>query len=330
MSYGPFASTRDPLVESAWLKWAHGVGHAQALDADIDIDMFAASPDNDPLLGVGTDYDPRRHGFTVRVADVAPVPKRWGLMLGDVAHNYRSALDHAAWTIVSRGTTPSSALNTKQRRLIQFPIADQRAAFNGSLHTRLPGARRRDIAIVRRRQPYHYSPRNRSRHYLTVLAALNNRDKHRTLQPIWVHATRLDIEIARMRDCVVPRLGWPRRRGPLEIGSEIAFIRARKRGGSRSWTSSCASPESPGSRITSASERGSFSAPCSPRSCSASSRHPPRKSSTAANSGRGSTNAARRVALGPLAGERDRPRVGLVTSHPTLLDQSHRPPARIG
>jgi hypothetical protein len=63
-----------------------------------------------------------------------------------------------------------------------------------------------------------------------VLAALNNSDKHRTLQPIWVQPTRLGIEITRMQDCVVPRVGFARRVTPLEVDAEIAFIRARKLG----------------------------------------------------------------------------------------------------
>ena len=34
MSFGPFSGTYDPLFRGAWLKWAHGLSHAQALDAD--------------------------------------------------------------------------------------------------------------------------------------------------------------------------------------------------------------------------------------------------------------------------------------------------------
>lgn len=228
MSFGPFAGTYDPLFRGAWLKWAHGLGHAQALDADIE--AFSFDGHRDPLLGVQADYDPRRHGFSVRATAIAPVPSHWGLMLGDVAHNYRSALDHIAWAVVCRGRKPPTVLTESQQRAIQFPIADARAAFNSSLRSRLPGARRADVGVIRRRQPYHYSMRFQLRHYLTVLAALNNRDKHRTLQPIWVQPTRVDVEITRMQDCVVPSLGFPRRPTPLEVGEELTFIRARKRG----------------------------------------------------------------------------------------------------
>src|SRR5690348_4586194 len=135
MSFGPFAGTYDPLFRGSWIKWAHGLSHAQALDADIETFNFHGH--RDPLLGVQADYDPRRHGFSVRATEVAPVPSHWGLMLGDVAHNYRSALDHLAWAVVCRGRKPPSALTEGQQRAVQFPIADERAAFNGSLGSRL-------------------------------------------------------------------------------------------------------------------------------------------------------------------------------------------------
>jgi hypothetical protein len=224
-----FAKVYDPLFDSAWLKWSHGVGHAQALDADID--AFDVAGHADPLRGVRAEYHPKRHGFAVVATDVAVVPAQWGLVLGDVAHNYRSALDHLAWAIVRRGRTPPNVLSESQQTAVQFPIAEGRRQFNDSLERRLPGARPRDVAKVRRRQPYQYrSQWRRRRHFLTVLAALNNSDKHRTLQPIWTQPTRIDIEIRRMQDCSVPRIGWTRRATPLEVGSEIAFIRARKLG----------------------------------------------------------------------------------------------------
>src|SRR5436305_1101517 len=83
-----------------------------------------------------------RHGFAVYAADVAPVPTRWGLILGDIANNYRSAIDHLAWALVSRGRTPPAVLTDDQRSAVQFPITQGRRQFNKSLKRRLPGAGR--------------------------------------------------------------------------------------------------------------------------------------------------------------------------------------------
>jgi hypothetical protein len=218
----------DPLFDSAWLKWGRAVSHAQALEADID--AFSFDGHSDPLLGTRAEYDPKRHGFAVYPTAVAAVPTGWGLILGDIANNYRCAIDHLAWALVCRGRTPPDTLKKNERGAIAFPALSDRRDFNGQLGSRLPGVRRADRAIVRSCQPYHYAPRRRRRHYLTVLTSLNNGDKHRTLQPIWVQPTRLDIEITRMQDCVVPQLGFRRHADPLQVGTEIAFIRARKRG----------------------------------------------------------------------------------------------------
>ena len=65
MTYGKFEGTHDALFDSAWLKWAHGVGHARALDSDID--AFTFNGRHDPLLGVRADY-PR--GVTDRRASI--------------------------------------------------------------------------------------------------------------------------------------------------------------------------------------------------------------------------------------------------------------------
>jgi hypothetical protein len=53
--------------------------------------------------------------------------ERWGVLVGDFAHNARSALDHAAWALADhRGIT---GRNPRVDRRIQFPIADDRAGF---------------------------------------------------------------------------------------------------------------------------------------------------------------------------------------------------------
>jgi hypothetical protein len=232
-----FAGHHDPLFDSAWLKLSHGLAHAKALDAEID--DFSSRNSDEEVLFMQTDYVPRRHGFSVYVTDIAPMPSRWGLMLGDVAHNYRSALDHLAWSLVCRGHTPPAQLTRQQQAAVYFPISPSRPQFNAEIRKppttksllKLPGIRRADAAKIRRRQPYRYSARRRGVHFLTVLAALNNGGKHRTIQPVWVYPTRVRVQIDHTEDCVVSRLGQPRGGfGPMEVGSEVAFIRVRRMG----------------------------------------------------------------------------------------------------
>src|SRR5947209_8733843 len=103
---------RDALFDGAWLKWRRALDHAQILQQDIDTAL--SNGNVDPLVSVRTEYLPRRHGFGVYAGEILGVPDEWGLVLGDVANNYRCALDHLAWTLVSRGRTPPGVLDGEQ------------------------------------------------------------------------------------------------------------------------------------------------------------------------------------------------------------------------
>jgi len=84
---------------------------------------------------------------------------------------------------------------------------------------------------MRRHQPYHYSAKTRLRHPLSLLVSINNGDKHRTIQPLWTFPTKVDTEITDTRDCDLRLPEHVRRSAKvLEVGTEIAFVRARKTG----------------------------------------------------------------------------------------------------
>jgi hypothetical protein len=157
------------------------------------------------------------------------MPIRWRLLLGDVANNYRAALDHLAWALVSRGRA-SGKLTRKQENAVYFPYARSRTSFNGELSRKLPGVKRADIAKIRMCQPYHHPHRSQARHALVLLAGINNGDKHRTIQPVWAQPTRLDIAVDQTIDCVVSGPTFGRSGQAIEVGAELAFVRARRTG----------------------------------------------------------------------------------------------------
>jgi hypothetical protein len=220
----------DPLFDSAWFKWGQAIVHTQALAADIR--ARGGDGEADPPFGFWTKYEPKRHGISVVVGEIEPIPVRWGLLLGDIANNYRAALDHLAWALVTRGQKPpgTGKLTRGQEKSVYFPIYEYRAEYNAQLAGKLPGVRRADAAKVRGRQPYHYGARARSRHALVLLAGINSGDKHRTIQPVWEQPTRVDIEVTDARDCTISNLGFRRNTKPLQVGTELAFIRTRKTG----------------------------------------------------------------------------------------------------
>jgi hypothetical protein len=219
----------DPLFESAWLKWAQAIVHSQTLERDVE--ARAANADADPIQTVRAQYDAKRHGFSIKVEEIEPIPVHWRLLLGDTANNLRAALDHLAWALVCRGRTPPDKLTAKEERAVYFPIFEDRLKYNAALPRCLPGVRRADLAKVRWGQPYRHGPSRRARHPLVLLARINNGDKHRTIQPLWGFPSRIDVEITHGRNCVPSGPEQWRRRGDhLEKGTEIAFVRARKLG----------------------------------------------------------------------------------------------------
>src|SRR5450759_1304219 len=55
--------------------------------------------------------------WVMRVADVPDVPREWGLIVGDLIHNARCALDHLVCALVARN-------GGQITRSTQFPIYD--------------------------------------------------------------------------------------------------------------------------------------------------------------------------------------------------------------
>ena len=114
-----------------------------------------------------------------RVGSVRAVDPMVAVIVGDIVHNLRSALDHLAWQLVLLDGRPPNE-NTA------FPIHLSSLNKNGNPRnlTIPPGIRRSDIMdVVERMQPYdafrHGHPPETDR--LGILQRLNNIDKHRLL-----------------------------------------------------------------------------------------------------------------------------------------------------
>jgi hypothetical protein len=215
----------DPLFDSAWIKWSQAVLHSQTLEREI------AARADDPVRAFRTEYQSQRHGFAVIVDEIDAVPVRWQLLLGEVANNYRTALDHLAWALVRRGRTPPDMLTARQQRGVYFPIFEDRGQFNQALARYLPGVRRADATKVRWCQPFRRAARNRSRDPLVLLSRITSGDKHRTIQPLWEYPSRVDLEVTDIHDSELRETQhWRRHATALEIGTEIAFMRCRKLG----------------------------------------------------------------------------------------------------
>jgi len=212
--------------DSAWLKWGWAVVHAQALDAELR--AYAEDPDSGQPYEARTEYDPKRHCVILRLVSVEPLPVKWGLRVGDVANNFRSCLDHIAWTVVHRGKL-AERLTKRQERNIYFPIASTKDEFDAGL-LKLPGIRVADRAVVRRYQPYVRGKTNLPLHCLTPLDSLTRDDKHRTISPLWAFPESGRLEYGEPHDCTITWIPTRAQGVILEPGAELHRIYVRKTG----------------------------------------------------------------------------------------------------
>lgn len=106
---------------------------------------------------------------------------RWGIILGDWAHNLRSSMDHLLWQIVlACGGTPGEHN--------QFPIYDDpdtfddrvKKPFSRGRRCCLSGVNQEAFDLIESYQPYQGNDGSRA-HVLAIVRDLNNADKHRVV-----------------------------------------------------------------------------------------------------------------------------------------------------
>jgi len=167
------AASQPPSLDGIRAKLARADEHFDLLEREID--AFLAGESEPVTLSIP--YLDTDSGYHVVYAIVEHEPPlRFGVVVGDIVHNARSALDHLVWQLVIlNGGRPG--------RDHSFPIADHPNDFSAQAAKRLDGVAPRHRAIIESVQPYQGSngPENT---YLALLSRLSNVDKHQV-----VHAT---------------------------------------------------------------------------------------------------------------------------------------------
>lgn len=154
------------------------------------------------------------------VVESVSVPKReWGVLIGEVVHNLRSALDHAAYAASAnpdRHTHFPAVLNSDD-----WPVRADKA-----LRTVPPSVRAYIETIQPFQRPQEIEPR---KHLLSVLYRLSNHDKHRMLtiavMALEGMAPRLEFsrDVHAIREI---RAGF----GRLEVGETLLSLRIERDG----------------------------------------------------------------------------------------------------
>jgi hypothetical protein len=120
-----------------------------------------------------TTLDEHHHDARVIFQVIRPPPPGISILIGEVVHNARCALDHLVYALAlanNRVPDPKSG----------FPIFETEKGFNGRGIDIIRPLDPRAIEIIRELQPYHMG-QDAQRHPLWVLYHLSNIDKHRHL-----------------------------------------------------------------------------------------------------------------------------------------------------
>src|SRR5215203_5440116 len=127
---------------------------------------------------------------------VTTVPEDWrlrvGVILGDVVHNLRGALEYLFYALSCHylGVSKTEKLGNQ----VQFPIEDDcQTLINKRVHfSKIPS---RQWAVIEDAQPYNVT--NPPRRAMKAIRELSNRDKHRALNPLLLRTTNIQYTTRR-------------------------------------------------------------------------------------------------------------------------------------
>jgi hypothetical protein len=217
MNAGEVPSLDGPLakMDRAWL-------HLR--DLNHEVGTFKRAKAYDLVL----DFDPETEETIARIKMLrTPRNPQWGLLIGDVVHNLRSALDHLVWQLVLLN-------DAKPIRDNQFPIYSVEKDYWERPKDRSESNRDRTLKGVRiehrtpidEAQPYNGgvgSP-DPARNFLALLSWLSNSDKHKVVHTAFL-ANR-PLSSASFHITGTPgdtHMVVKSRSGPMEDGAE--FVR---------------------------------------------------------------------------------------------------------
>jgi hypothetical protein len=168
----------DPL-SGAQLKYDRGSKHVNTLHEEV-----ARFMDKDARR-ILEKYKPDTGSYERQIIEGAPTPPEWSLLLGEIAHNFRSCLDHIAWQLaIAASPTGKPKDHWKNVADISFPLLASRSEYLAKKRRkpvwRLDGLLPYHARQIRKCQPYLRRDAPKT-HPLWHLSRLSNIDKHQVL-----------------------------------------------------------------------------------------------------------------------------------------------------
>ncbi len=176
-------------LHGVWAKWERAVEQLAALDKEVT--AFCTSQPYPYGIRSYSNREAGRYRFEIDPAWPPGLVLRWGAIIGEIVHDFRSALDNLVWQLVKLNERepdgghsfpiledePSKGFAVQMRR----EWTDRRGRVH---HGPLFGVGDDALAIIEACQPY----KRDDGILLLRLHALWNIDKHRHLAPVHVEA----------------------------------------------------------------------------------------------------------------------------------------------
>jgi hypothetical protein len=203
-------------MNDAWLRINRAKSGVERLHAEITA-WGAEHPD---AYRTTAQYDSKGNVSLFARVTEQPPPDKWGLLIGDVVVDLRSALDYAVYSL-ARSHTKKDPPPYANR--LEFPIALSESWFKSKGLTKLIGLKSAAVDYITSIQPYQpgNGVNSNALHVLNELVGVN---KHRFVLLMWATlketTLRFDVKGARVENYVGYRVA-----GPLKDGAKLADFR---------------------------------------------------------------------------------------------------------
>ena len=163
-------------LDGARLKYERGCEHVDTLHSEVVTFL------EENAGRVLEQYDSEAGRYVRQIIDTLPTPDAWSALIGDIAHNFRSCLDHIAWQMSLVGNPLNPKGEPWRKRDITFPTYVSRHEYLSKRHTawRHQGLRAPDRWLLRKSQPYQRGNAAEA-HPFWHLSELSNIDKHQVI-----------------------------------------------------------------------------------------------------------------------------------------------------
>jgi len=218
MDYDLFMPDARPKVLDLMVKVDRAYKHL--VDFQLEVSRFFGPPFPYEIISED-DSQAEERTYYLRVHK--EIPPEFSALIGDIAHNLRSALDHLAWHLVQIGPVFPKAKD----RDIYFPIFEDASEYGKGKMRKIRGMSDAAIQAIDDIKPYGRLDKSNPMAGIGNLAvywltAINLQDKHRLLIPAWGAAPAHTITKGRHAEVAnVLRAAFGSESANVMVGSSI-------------------------------------------------------------------------------------------------------------